>query len=522
MGFRAIVVDRDAEKRTHAAVRELELADLPAGEVTVAVDYSTLNYKDGLCLGPGAGLVRKYPHVPGIDFAGRVEASEDPRYRPGDPVILTGWRVGEAHWGGYAQRARVRADWLVPLPDGLTLRQAMAIGTAGLTAMLAVMALEGHGLAPGHGPVLVTGAAGGVGSVAVAVLARLGHEVAAVTGRPETEAYLRRLGATRIVPRADLAGPAERVLESETWAGCVDAVGGSVLARVTKQLKYRAAVAAVGNAGGADVPLVDHPVPPARGEPPRHRQRAAALRGPAAGLGAAGARPRPRPARDDGAAGGARRPAGARGGDPARPGAGAGRGRRQRLSVGRHHEAEAGRVPGGLEGVRGEDEIARAVAARPVAHPAGEDERRLRRHPHAGAGANEADAFGEAVEPAGGEAGRELFPVELRRRRQPAAERAGQGRVARLGRRRHLGRGFGRGLDPGERPLEAARPGRDRLALAEQRAAQRLEPGRLVAAAGTGGEVARHEQAHPRGKRTRGIVRDHSGGRMPARHRSPC
>ena len=213
MGFRAIVVERDAEKRTHAAVRELELGDLPEGEVTVAVEYSTLNYKDGLCLGPGAGLVRKYPHVPGIDFAGRVEASEDPRYRPGDPVVLTGWRVGEAHWGGYAGKARVKADWLVPLPEGLTLRQAMAIGTAGLTAMLAVMALEGHGLRPGHGPVLVTGAAGGVGSVAVAVLARLGHEVAAVTGRPESEGYLRRLGAARIVPREELAGPAERALE---------------------------------------------------------------------------------------------------------------------------------------------------------------------------------------------------------------------------------------------------------------------------------------------------------------------
>ncbi|HRO10492.1 MDR family oxidoreductase [Amaricoccus sp.] len=255
MGFRAIVVERDAEKRTRAEVREIGLADLPEGEVTVAVDWSTLNYKDGLCLGPGAGLVRKYPHVPGIDFAGRVEASDDPRYRPGDPVVLTGWRVGEAHWGGYAQRARAKADWLVPLPEGLTLRQAMAIGTAGLTAMLAVMALEGHGLAPEKGPVLVTGAAGGVGSVAVAVLARLGYEVAAVTGRPEAEGYLRRLGARRIVPRAELAGPAERVLESETWAGCVDAVGGSVLARVTRQLKYRAAAAAVGNAGGAEVPL---------------------------------------------------------------------------------------------------------------------------------------------------------------------------------------------------------------------------------------------------------------------------
>jgi acrylyl-CoA reductase (NADPH) len=193
--------------------------------------------------------------VPGIDLAGRVEASTDPRYKPGDPVVLTGWRVGEAHWGGYSQKARVKADWLVPLPEGLTVRQSMAIGTAGFTAMLAVMTLEDHGLTPSRGPVLVTGAAGGVGSVAVAVLARLGYEVAAATGRPEMEAYLRDLGAVRIVPRAELAEPAAKPLESETWAACVDAVGGSVLARVTKQLKYRCAVAAVGNAGGAEVPL---------------------------------------------------------------------------------------------------------------------------------------------------------------------------------------------------------------------------------------------------------------------------
>ena len=255
MGFEALVVDKDGEGKTHAAVRRLEVDDLPAGEVTVAVHYSTVNYKDGLCIGPGAGLVRKYPHVPGVDFAGIVEDSSDPRYAPGDAVVLTGWRVGEAHWGGYAQKARVRADWLVPLPEGLTLRQAMAIGTAGFTAMLAVMALEEHGLAPGHGPVLVTGAAGGVGSVAVAVLARLGHEVAAVTGRPETEGYLRGLGASRIVPREEIAEAIARPMESETWAGCIDAVGGTVLARVTKQLKYRCSVAAVGNAGGLDVPL---------------------------------------------------------------------------------------------------------------------------------------------------------------------------------------------------------------------------------------------------------------------------
>ena len=235
-------------------MRRIGEADLPEGEVTVAIEYSTLNYKDGLCIGPGGGLVRKYPHVPGVDFAGRVEASGDDRYKPGDPVVLTGWRVGEAHWGGYAQKARVKADWLVPLAPGLTARQAMAVGTAGLTSMLAIMALETHGLTPGHGPVLVTGAAGGVGSVAVAVLAHIGHEVAAVTGRPETEAYLRDLGAARILLRGDLDEASAKPLESETWAGCVDAVGGVTLSRVLKQMKYRRSVAAVGLAGGADYP----------------------------------------------------------------------------------------------------------------------------------------------------------------------------------------------------------------------------------------------------------------------------
>lgn len=255
MAFAALVVDKDAEGQTSASIRSLDLGDLPEGEVTVAVEYSTLNYKDGLCLGPGGGLVRRYPHVPGVDFAGVVEASADLRYKPGDRVILTGWRVGEAHWGGYAQKARVRADWLVPLPAGLTSRQAMAVGTAGLTAMLALIELEDHGLRPGQGPALVTGAAGGVGSMAVALLAAAGHEVAAVTGRPEQERYLRDLGATQVVPRAELAEPSRKPLESEIWTGCIDAVGGPMLSRVLKQLKYGGAVAAVGLAGGADVPL---------------------------------------------------------------------------------------------------------------------------------------------------------------------------------------------------------------------------------------------------------------------------
>ena len=219
----------------------------------MAVEYSTVNYKDGLCLGSGGGLVRNYPHVPGIDFAGTVESSSDARYKPGDKVVLTGWRVGEAHWGGYAQKARVKADWLVPLPDGLTTRQAMAVGTAGFTAMLCVMALEDHGLADKHGPVLVTGAAGGVGSVATAILAHLGYEVAAVTGRPETADYLRSLGASQIVPREDLTEVTRKPLESEVWAGCVDAVGGAMLGRVLKQMKYGCSVAAVGLAGGAAI-----------------------------------------------------------------------------------------------------------------------------------------------------------------------------------------------------------------------------------------------------------------------------
>ncbi|MCP3971776.1 MAG: oxidoreductase [Rhodobacteraceae bacterium] len=252
MTFKALLVEKDEEGKTRAGVQEIGEDLLPEGGVTVAVEYSTVNYKDGLCIGPGGGLVRNYPHVPGIDLAGTVETSDDERYRPGDKVVLTGWRVGEAHWGGYAQKARVRADWLVPLPDGLDTRAAMAVGTAGFTAMLAVMALEDHGIK--DGPVLVTGAAGGVGSVATAILTALGHEVAAVTGRPETEDYLRGLGASRIVAREELAETVKRPLEAEIWGGSVDAVGGAMLARVLGQMKYGASVAAVGLAGGAGLP----------------------------------------------------------------------------------------------------------------------------------------------------------------------------------------------------------------------------------------------------------------------------
>ncbi|MBV7379621.1 acryloyl-CoA reductase [Maritimibacter dapengensis] len=253
--FKALMLEQGEDGLAKAEIKEIDETALPEGDVTVAVEYSTVNYKDGLCLSPkGGGLVRNYPHVAGIDFAGTVEASEDDRYKPGDKVVLTGWRVGEVHWGGYAQKARVKADWLVPLPKGLEPRQAMAVGTAGFTAMLAVMALEDHGLTPDKGEVLVTGAAGGVGSVATAILAHLGYDVAGVTGRPETGDYLKSLGASRIVPREELNETTKRPLETETWAGCVDAVGGEMLARVLGQMKYGGSVAAVGLAGGAGLP----------------------------------------------------------------------------------------------------------------------------------------------------------------------------------------------------------------------------------------------------------------------------
>ncbi len=252
--FNALVVNKNDEGKTTAAVESLTVDQLPEGNVTVAIDYSTVNYKDGLCVGPGGGLVRNYPHVPGIDFAGTVEESSDDRYKVGDNVILTGWRVGEAHWGGYAQKARVNADWLVPMPDGLSAKQAMAVGTAGLTAALAIMALENHGLTPGDEPVLVTGAAGGVGSVATAMLANLGHKVAAVTGRAENSDYLKALGASQIIAREEINETVKRPLEKELWSGCVDAVGGAMLARLLGQLKYGGSVASVGLAGGADLP----------------------------------------------------------------------------------------------------------------------------------------------------------------------------------------------------------------------------------------------------------------------------
>ena len=254
MTFRALLLQQDEQKRVTAGVQQLTEDQLPDGNVTVAIEYSTLNYKDGLCLQQKSPLVRSYPHVPGIDFAGTVESSGDSRYKPGDQVVLTGWRVGEIHWGGFSQKARIDADWLVPLPDGLTTKQAMAVGTAGFATMLAVLALEDHGLTPDQGEVLVTGAAGGVGSVALMILGNLGYEVAAVTGRSEAESYLRSIGASRIVGRSELDTVSKRPLESETWAGCIDAVGGEMLARVLGQMKYGTSVAAVGLAGGANLP----------------------------------------------------------------------------------------------------------------------------------------------------------------------------------------------------------------------------------------------------------------------------
>jgi len=251
--FRALVLHGEGG----TVVPRVETVDdsrLPPGEVTVAVEYSTLNYKDGMILLGQGRLVRQYPHIPGVDFAGTVERSDSPEFKPGDPVILTGWRVGEAQWGGFAEKARVKASWLVRRPEGLSAAQAMAIGTAGFTAMLAVMALERHGLRPGAGDVLVTGAAGGVGSVAIALLSALGHRVVVATGRPDLRDYLTDLGAADLIERAALAAKPSRPLDRERWAGAIDAVGGNTLATILTQLEYRASVAACGLAGGSDLP----------------------------------------------------------------------------------------------------------------------------------------------------------------------------------------------------------------------------------------------------------------------------
>lgn len=256
--FKALVLNQE-NNRTVATIRELTEAELPAGDVLVAVAYSSLNYKDGLAVTGKGKIVRHFPMVPGVDLAGAVLASEAPDYRPGDKVVLTGWGVGERYWGGYARKARLRSQWLVPLPAGLDCRQAMAIGTAGLTAMLCVMALEEGGVQPGvNKPVLVTGASGGVGSVAVALLAKLGYQVTALTGRPENQDYLRSLGAADFVTREEMSQP-PRPLETQRWAGAVDTVGGRVLARVLADLDYGGSVAACGLAGGVELPTTVMP-----------------------------------------------------------------------------------------------------------------------------------------------------------------------------------------------------------------------------------------------------------------------
>jgi acrylyl-CoA reductase (NADPH) len=255
--FTALVL-RETDGGHAGELEQLTDADLPDGDVTVEVEYSSLNYKDGMALTGKGRIVRSYPMVPGIDLTGTVVASDAPGFAVGDAVISTGWHVGERFWGGYSQRQRVRSEWLVKRPAGMSALTAMSIGTAGLTAMLCVMAIEDGHVLPGHGPVVVTGAAGGVGSVAVALLAGLGFEVTAVTGRPDTHDYLAGLGASDFRTREEMTEPA-RPLESETWAAAVDTVGSAMLAKVLAQMKYGGVVAACGLAGGPDLPTTVMP-----------------------------------------------------------------------------------------------------------------------------------------------------------------------------------------------------------------------------------------------------------------------
>ena len=250
--FKALLVEKtDAGQK--AGLVDFDEKDLMDGDVTVRVEWSTLNYKDGLALTGKAPVVRRWPMIPGIDFAGTVESSTHPQWKPGDRVVLNGYGVGETHLGGYAGKARVKGDWLVRLPVDLSTREAMAIGTAGYTAMLAVLALERHGLSPARGPAVVTGAAGGVGSVAIALLAKLGYSVIAATGRPQEVDYLKSLGAAEIIERAELAGPA-KLLAKERWAAGVDSVGSTTLANLLSMTRYGGAIAACGLAGGMDLP----------------------------------------------------------------------------------------------------------------------------------------------------------------------------------------------------------------------------------------------------------------------------
>ena len=256
--FKALMLTQDDAGKTQAEVCQLTNGDLPKGDVLVAVDYSSLNYKDGLAITGKGKIIRTWPMVPGIDLAGTVMESESSDYKVGDRVVLTGWSVGEKYWGGYSQRQRVQSKWLVPLPKGLDSQQAMAIGTAGFTAMLCVMTLEEAGVTPEKGTVLVTGASGGVGSVAVAILAKLGYTVAAVSGRPESEEFLRQLGAAEFVTREEMVQP-PRPLEAQRWAGAIDTVGSTMLARVLAETDYDGCVAACGLAGGADLPTTVMP-----------------------------------------------------------------------------------------------------------------------------------------------------------------------------------------------------------------------------------------------------------------------
>ncbi|ODT72566.1 MAG: acryloyl-CoA reductase [Pelagibacterium sp. SCN 63-23] len=253
MSFEALVAHRGEDGTVSSGVEIIDEDLLPEGNVTVDVEWAGLNYKDGLCLTGAGGLVRTYPHVAGIDFSGTVREGDDARYQAGDKVVLTGWRVGEVHWGGYAQRARVNADWLVPLPAGLNTRDAMVLGTAGLTAMLAIDRLEALGLAQESGEVLVTGAAGGVGSIAISLLKRLGYTGVALSGRPEHADALAALGAGTVLSRAEFLAQPDKPLETARWAAVIDNVGGRILGKALKQVKYGGAVAAIGNAGGIDL-----------------------------------------------------------------------------------------------------------------------------------------------------------------------------------------------------------------------------------------------------------------------------
>lgn len=256
--FRALVAE-EANGRIEVQIRERTWSDLPEGDVAIRVAYSSVNYKDALAVTAGSRVVKSYPVVPGIDLAGTVVASRDPRFREGDKVIATGFELGVAHDGGYSQYARVPGDWLVPLPAGLTLREAMALGTAGLTAALSVQRLEEHGITPDRGPVLVTGATGGVGSLAVAMLSRLGYEVIASTGKETERAYLQALGAGTVIGRAELAPENIRPLDRQKWAGAVDPVGGRSLAYILSSLRYGGAVAVSGLAGGTELPATVYP-----------------------------------------------------------------------------------------------------------------------------------------------------------------------------------------------------------------------------------------------------------------------